>query len=74
MKGTRCQHENAPTMKFCGECGAPLRPNTPSYPDPKGEVENLRQALTEALVRQGPGPHNPAGPPAVLARADEVLQ
>ena len=24
MKCPRCQHENHPAMKFCGECGARL--------------------------------------------------
>jgi GAF domain-containing protein len=48
MHCPRCQHENTPTMKFCGECGSSLGPTTPSYSDLKTEVEGLRQALTEA--------------------------
>src|SRR5262245_57724829 len=51
MHCPRCQHENAPTMKFCGECGGPLGSTTPSYPDLKTDVD-LRQALTEALERE----------------------
>src|SRR5262245_22887996 len=47
-----CQHENAPTMKFRGEGGRPLRPTTPPYPHPKTEVESLRQALGESLERE----------------------
>jgi two-component system NtrC family sensor kinase len=52
MKCPRCQHENAPRMKFCGECGGPLAPTTPLYPDLKTEVEGLRQALSEGLERE----------------------
>jgi two-component system, NtrC family, sensor kinase len=52
MRCPRCQHENAPTMKFCGECGGPLSPTTPAHPDLKTEVEGLRQALGEALERE----------------------
>src|SRR5260370_23423235 len=30
MKCPRCQHENPPGMKFCGECAAPLAATCPS--------------------------------------------
>src|SRR5262245_33138168 len=30
MRCPRCQHENATTMKFCGECGTPLTAANPS--------------------------------------------
>ena len=50
-----CQHENLPTMEFCGECGAPLEriDRTPrSYADLNAEVESLRRSLSEALEQQ----------------------
>ena len=52
MHCSRCQHQNAPTMKFCGECGSPLGSTAPSYPDLKAEVEGLRRALSEGLERE----------------------
>ena len=55
MHCPRCQHENAPRMKFCGECGSPLNAASPtarSYADLKTEVESLRQALTQAVEQQ----------------------
>jgi len=30
MQCPRCQHENPPGMKFCGECAAPLAATCPS--------------------------------------------
>ena len=30
MRCLRCQHENPPGMKFCGECAAPLASTCPS--------------------------------------------
>ena len=51
MQCPRCQHENPPGQKFCGECGTPLsRPATsgsrgPSYAD-------LERALSEAPQQQ----------------------
>jgi two-component system, NtrC family, sensor kinase len=55
MRCPRCQHENAPTMKFCGECGNPcngVSPTAQSYADLRDEVESLRRALTESLEQQ----------------------
>src|SRR5262247_4638407 len=55
MRCPRCQHENLPTMKFCGECGTPLErlDRTPrSYADLNAEVESLRRSLNEALEQQ----------------------
>ena len=55
MPCPRCQHENAPTMKFCGECGNPcngVSPTAQSYADLRSEVESLRRALTESLEQQ----------------------
>ena len=39
MKCLRCQHENAPTQKFCGECGARLDAACPACgaPQPAGQ-------------------------------------
>src|SRR5215468_9007834 len=51
MTCPRCQHENLPIMKFCGECGTPLQraqadaPPAPSYVD-------LQRVATEALEQQ----------------------
>jgi two-component system, NtrC family, sensor kinase len=50
MQCPRCQHENAPTLKFCGECGAPLTAN-PSGPPAPSYVE-ITSALSEALEQQ----------------------
>jgi len=58
MQCPRCQHENSPKAKFCGECGTPLaRPNpggppAGSYTDLQREVEHLASALSEALEQQ----------------------
>ena len=54
----RCQPENLPEQKFCGECGTLLqRPYgspqpAPSYPDVQREVEQLAPDLNEALRQQ----------------------
>src|SRR5215510_11088260 len=55
MTCPRCQQENSPTMKFCGECGTPLEridPTPRSYADLNAEVESLRRSLSEALEQQ----------------------
>ena len=55
MQCPRCQHENRPQAKFCEECASPFNRTSPTAQtcaDPKGEVESLRQALTEALEQQ----------------------
>src|SRR5262245_39816780 len=58
MQCPACQHENAPTMKFCGECGAPLTAATPNSPPALSyaEITNALSArnreLTEALQRE----------------------
>jgi GAF domain-containing protein len=56
MQCPRCQHENRPEAKFCEECASRLAgaspPTRPHAGDLKGEVERLRQALTEALDQQ----------------------
>ena len=50
MHCSRCQHENAPTMKFCGECGTPLTANPSGAPAPS--YSELTSTLTEALEQQ----------------------
>src|SRR5215831_10759604 len=51
MTCPRCQHENLPTMKFCGECGTPLRqPEGRAQPAPS--YEDLQRSLTEAQEQQ----------------------
>jgi Double zinc ribbon len=51
MQCPRCQHENAPTMKFCGECGTPLRTANPSGP-PAPSYAEITSALSEAIEQQ----------------------
>jgi hypothetical protein len=41
MECPRCQHKNAPTMKFCGECGTSLTAN-PSGPPALSYAEIAR--------------------------------
>jgi two-component system NtrC family sensor kinase len=50
MPCPRSQHENAPRMKFCGECGTPLTAN-PSGP-PAPTYAEITSALSEALEQQ----------------------
>src|SRR5215472_10502300 len=55
MKCPRCQQENPTSLKFCGECGAPLQeasPTAESYADLKARVERLTGALSESLEQQ----------------------
>jgi Double zinc ribbon len=54
MQCPRCQHENLPEQKFCGECGTPVIGAAPArpYADLKDENEGLRRSLTEALDQQ----------------------
>jgi two-component system NtrC family sensor kinase len=50
MPCPRCQHENAPRMKFCGVCGTPLTANPSGRPAPSyAEITN---ALSEVLEQQ----------------------
>jgi hypothetical protein len=51
MQCSRCQHENTPTMKFCGECGTPLTANpssqlAPSYAEITGALSEAREQQT----------------------------
>src|SRR5215510_5120008 len=51
MTCPRCQQENLPTMKFCGECGTPLqRPQGGAQPAPS--YADVQRSLTEALEQQ----------------------
>src|SRR5215467_8848740 len=51
MTCPRCQHENLPTMKFCGACGTPLqRPEGSVQPAPS--YADVQRSLTEALEQQ----------------------
>src|SRR5262249_29763542 len=51
MTCPRCQHENLPTMKFCGECGTPLRrPEGGAEPAPS--YADVQRSLGEALEQQ----------------------
>jgi two-component system, NtrC family, sensor kinase len=50
MRCPRCQHENAPGMKFCGECGTPLTANPSSPPAPS--YAEVTSVLGESLEQQ----------------------
>src|SRR5215472_3857108 len=51
MTCPRCQHENLPTMRFCGECGTPLQRAQGSGP-PVASYADLQRSATEALEQQ----------------------
>jgi GAF domain-containing protein len=48
---SRCQHENHPQAKFCGECGTPLTAAHPSSP-PTPSYAEVTRALSEAQEQQ----------------------
>src|SRR5215467_4947388 len=51
MTCPRCQQDNLPTMKFCGECGTPLRrPEGSAHP--ALPYEDLQRSLSEAQEQQ----------------------
>ena len=50
MQCPRCQQDNAPTKKFCGECGAPLRVVNPSD-HPLLSYGEVTSALRESLAQ-----------------------
>ena len=55
MKCARCQQNNPPAQKFCGECGTPLSgagAPTASDADLRAEIEHARRSLAEALEQQ----------------------
>ena len=47
------QHETAPTMKFCGECGTPLTANPSGPPAPCGRMRSSSKCLTVASCHGG---------------------
>ena len=51
MTCPRCQHENLPTMKFCGECGTPLQ-RAQGGAQPALSYADVQRSLTEALEQQ----------------------
>ena len=51
MQCPRCQHENAPTMKFCEECGTPRRAANLSGP-PAPSYAEITTALSESIEQQ----------------------
>src|SRR5262249_26108301 len=51
MTCPRCQQENLPAMKFCGECGTPLK-NPEGGAQPAPSYADLKRSLTEALEQQ----------------------
>jgi class 3 adenylate cyclase len=54
MQCPRCQHENAPTMKCCGECGTPLRTANPeARVDPDAVDRRLGAILSADAVGYG---------------------
>src|SRR5215831_20233165 len=55
MECPRCQQENRPAQKFCGECGTPLHSAgapAASLADLRAEIEHARRSLIEALEQQ----------------------
>ena len=50
MECPRCQHENPPTMKFCGECGTPI--TTAPSGSPALSYSEITTALSETLEPQ----------------------
>src|SRR5262245_44345003 len=58
MQCPACQHQNAPTLKFCGECGtrlsaaAPSSPLAPSYAELTNALSARTRELAEALEQQ----------------------
>src|SRR5215472_3034843 len=51
MTCPRCQQENLPTMKFCGECGTPLQ-RAQGSAQPAPSYGDLQRVATEALEQQ----------------------
>jgi signal transduction histidine kinase len=51
MRCSRCQQDNPPTMKFCGECGAPLWAVNPSD-QPTPSYAEVTRALRESFAQQ----------------------
>jgi class 3 adenylate cyclase len=57
MQCPRCQHENPPGMKFCGECAAPLAATCPSCGTANPPEAPLRTAPTANFA--GPDSYTP---------------
>jgi signal transduction histidine kinase len=51
MQCPRCQHENRPTQRFCGECGTTLQRSADSA-QPLPSYADMQRSLTEALARE----------------------
>ncbi len=51
MKCPRCQHDNPASLKFCGECGTPLKSSSESGL-PAASYAELQRDLTEAVEQQ----------------------
>ena len=51
MQCPRCQHENRPTQRFCGECGTTLQRSADSA-QPSPSYADMQRSLTEALARE----------------------
>src|SRR5437870_12290388 len=62
MPCSRCQHENAPGAKFCGECGARLDTACPSCRTVNPPANKFCQECGTALGAAAP-PAAPAGDP-----------
>ena len=52
MKCPRYQHDNSPGMKFCGECGAPLKHTSADSRAYDAPYVELQRELSEALEQQ----------------------
>ena len=51
MQCPRCQHENRPTQRFCGECGTTLQRSADSAQRLRSYAD-MQRSLTEALARE----------------------
>src|SRR5262245_19191884 len=55
MECPRCQQDNPPSLKFCGDCGASLRSAgapVAAIADLQAEIADLRRALGERAQQQ----------------------
>src|SRR5262245_54903353 len=72
MTCPRCQHENPPGQKFCGECGARLAAACPACGTPSPPGQKFCGECGTALA---PSPGKPASPASYTPRhlADRIL-
>jgi class 3 adenylate cyclase/tetratricopeptide (TPR) repeat protein len=64
MQCSRCQHENPPAQKFCGECGTPLPRACSACGSTNLPGQKFCGECGAPLTPGSAGPVTPAGPPA----------